>query len=119
MAYEDYTALFKSQASPNKQSKKGANLGDYQSHKTSASSDKMNQIYKEGAKACSRVPAARTELAATALLLQHDMFPVKNMEQVKDFGTPEHKSMKGDEGKNCQKDVAMNDENAQLYPMSR
>ena len=47
------------------------------------------------------------------------MFPVKNMEQVKDFGTPEHKSMKGDEGKNCQKDVAMNDENAQLYPMSR
>jgi len=29
MAYGDDTALFKSQKSPNKQSKKGANLGDY------------------------------------------------------------------------------------------
>ena len=101
MAYEDDTALLKSQASPNKQSKKGANLGDYQSHKTSASSDKMNQIYKEAAK------------------LQHDVFLDQNMKQAKDFGTPEHKSKKGDEDKNCKKDVAMTDENAQLYHMRR
>ena len=70
----------------------------------------MNQIYKEGAKACK---------AATALLLQHDVFPDQNMKQAKDFGTPEHKSKKGDEDKNCKKDVAMTDENAQLYPMRR
>ena len=41
------------------------------------------------------------------------------MKQAKDFGTPEHKSKKGDEDKNCKKDVAMTDENAQLYPMRR
>ena len=84
MIYQDENTVLKSHPS-SKQSSKTGQHRDFQSYKTSASSDKRNPLNQD---------------------------PVKITKQVKSFGTPNNRSKRGDEDNIHMKDQLMLDEDA-------